>query len=227
MIATLTPNPSASILSIPCHRKGGIRTPFFRLGAKTPLSFVVFLFLYTSHALIFADLIRIKSMARKFIGDALRITAPNRGSSNPANNLAAQRLEPASGVIQRLGKRHMTNTTNDAHNAPTQTAHDIAEDNYILGLISSMSPIFKGIFFSSMLIKYGNLKPANDAVFSFQRYAPIQHKSITACDKLDVLLMQIDDAYKRIENTENGLLCNLNPERYRALKARLSGIIEQ
>lgn len=187
-----------------------------------PLSLAVFLFLHRS---IGAGFIRAKFMTGLF-GKPLRLAAPNRGISTPLNP-AAITVESISGVIQRLGKRHMTNPTNDAHNAPTQTAHDIAEDNYILGLISSMSPIFKSIFFTSLSIKYGNLNPANDAVFSLQRHALIRHKSITVCDKLDVFLMQLDDAYKRIENTENGLFFNLTPERYRALKARLNGIIER
>lgn len=62
----------------------------------------------------------------------------------------------------------MTNPTiiNDAPAPIQNTSNEFHDDNYILGLISRMSPIFKCLFFSAMSIRHGNLKPANDATFT-------------------------------------------------------------
>lgn len=96
----LTATHRAAILFAPRHIEVGLRTPF-RLGAKTPLYLVVFSFL---PAVFVTRLFRAKFVmtGESYWGD-LRLAAPNRGSSNPTKNPAAQRFEPVGGVFSRLG----------------------------------------------------------------------------------------------------------------------------
>lgn len=85
----------------------------------------------------------------------------------------------------------MTNPTNhDAQTASiqnTSSENEFHDDNYILGLISRMSPIFKDLFFTAMSIKYGYLKPANDAVYSFTRKKELSRRCKINADKVDDL----------------------------------------
>lgn len=235
MIAPLTPNPSASILSIPCSRKVEFCSSR-RLGDNTPQLKAVFLRL---PVLNFHEFMKVHVIMAVLFGQPSRLVAPSRDSANSLNT-ATQCFAALSVGFTTIKTWYycMTNPTNEAHNAPTQNtiqniyseylaANLTSEDITILGYLSNLPNAFKRSMIALLEIQTGIHKPANDDVFSFQRHAPTQHKSITVCDKLDVFLMQLDDAYKRIENTENGLFCNLTPERYRALKARLSGIIEQ
>jgi hypothetical protein len=97
----LTATQPAAILSLHCNSGVGIRTPYLETGAKTPLPLVVFSFL---PAVFVTGLFRAKSVMTGtiFWGD-LRLTAPVRGSSNPINDPAAQRLEPVGGVLSETG----------------------------------------------------------------------------------------------------------------------------
>lgn len=87
----------------------------------------------------------------------------------------------------------MTNPTNDVPHAQNpNVSSEFDEDNYILGLISMMSPIFKSLYFSSMSIKYGNLKSANDAVYSFTRKKESSRQCKNNADKTDGLAKHIE-----------------------------------
>lgn len=85
----------------------------------------------------------------------------------------------------------MTNPTNhDAQTASIQNTsgeNEFSDDNYILGLISRMSPIFKNLYFTAFSIKYGDLKSANDSVYSFTRKKELSRRCKINADKVDDL----------------------------------------
>lgn len=187
----LTHNTAPAILYAPCNSKGGLGTPRFT-GAKTPLPLVVFSFLRSS---LVTGLIRVKFVMAGVIywGD-LRLTAPvaavpTQQTAPPPNNWNLLVGDTPSFT----GKSRMTNPTQDAPHAQNpNVSSEIDEDNYILGLISMMSPIFKSLYFNILSIKYDNLKPANDAVYSFTRKKESSRQRKNNADKTDGLAKHIE-----------------------------------